>query len=297
MNFADRLDASGRNNGSFIVAGFDPVIETLPAFIIKEAGSREDPVYRALTGFHEIALEALSTSIAAVKPNFGFFIQYGLSGVKAFQSICAMAQGHGLPVIADAKVGDIGNTAKAYSSAFLGARGFNVDALTVNPYLGFDTLEPFLEECAGRDKGIFVLVKTSNPGSADLQNSRLDEGASLCEKIAEWASKRGALLRGDCGYSSLGAVVGATYPHEAKLLRSLMPDNLFLIPGMGAQGGSAQDAVQGFSARGAGAVINLSRVLLGAFSPATDSPQALAQEISERAGRYNAQIANALAQV
>lgn len=280
MKFADRLQNSIERSKSVICAGFDPQLESFPKFILDAASAKgqntEECVYHALTSFYSLALEAISNSIAAVKPNIAFFEQYGLGGIRAFSSVCALCKELGLPVIADAKRGDIGSTAKAYSAAYLGQSAafgktfsaFNVDAITVNPFLGFDTVAPFLEDAAAYDKGIFVLVKTSNPGSSDIQGIKSSASQkSISESVAHWISDKCRTLMGKCGYSGLGAVVGATYPDEARALRKIMPASFFLIPGFGAQGASAKDAKAGFSENGGGAVINVSRGIFALNNP------------------------------
>ena len=194
----------------------------------------------------------------------------------------------GLPVIADAKRGDIGSTAQAYSSAFLGKDApFAADALTVNPFLGFDTLEPFIQDCEKYGKGIFVLVKTSNPGSAALQGE-------TSHKVAEWLNQSGEKFIGACGYSSLGAVVGATHPEEARELRGAMPKNFFLIPGYGAQGGSAADAVAGFSKTKHGGIINVSRGLCGNIPADIQSYETLKATFESRIRKMNLEIGSCL---
>lgn len=306
MHFADKLQKSIEHRKSFIVAGLDPVLESFPAVILEQAAagtaSNEEMVFHALVDFYFLAIEALEPHVAAVKPNLGFFEQYGAGGLRAFSVILQKARECQLPVIVDAKVGDIGSTARSYSAAFIGRSSFagrtiatfDADALTVNPFLGFDTLEPFLSDCREYGKGIFVLLKTSNPGSADIQDARLPDGKTISERIAGWLAKHSADLRGSCGYSSLGAVVGATHPAEAQHLRNLLPDNIFLIPGMGAQGGTADDAVQGFSRRGGGAIVNLSRGLLSAFSSPDLGPIEIRQELEALAMKFNTQINSAL---
>ncbi|MFM1849148.1 MAG: hypothetical protein RL417_2622 [Pseudomonadota bacterium] len=311
MNFADRLVRSIDRAQSFIVAGFDPQLETFPDTILQGAEratkTDEEFVYAALTSFYSLALEALTPCVAAVKPNIAFFEQYGIGGIRAFGAVCSAARDHGLPVIADAKRGDIGSTAQAYSRAFLGKVSvggraiatWDVDSVTVNPFLGFDTVAPFIEDCLTHEKGLFLLVKTSNPGSGDIQGlhprgSDLDVSAT----IAQWLDKEGRKILGESGFSSLGAVVGAPYPAEAKRLRGLMPHSFFLIPGMGAQGGTAADAVAGFgtdnTGKPHGALINLSRGLLSSFSSRTLSREALTAELTAKATQTNQAIAAAL---
>jgi orotidine-5'-phosphate decarboxylase len=202
----------------------------------------------------------------------------------------------------DAKRGDIGSTAAAYSAAFLGhtairgkrASSFDCDALTVNPFLGFDTLEPFVKDCREHGKGIFILVRTSNPGAKDLQGLQAD-GSSVSDHVAHWIAKNEATLRGTCGWSGLGAVVGASYPDEARHLRERMPRSFFLIPGLGAQGADARDSVAGFGtldgAKG-GALVNVSRGLLEGSASSADELQGL---IQANAARFNRQLREALA--
>ncbi len=315
QSFADKLQASIERSNSFLVAGIDPRIEDFPKFLLDEVKSRftskEDFIYGALTSFYALALATLNTKIACVKPNIAFFEQYGLSGLKAFADIVKLAQELGLPVIADAKRGDIGSTAAAYSAAFLGRSElfgekfpvFDADALTVNPFLGFDTLEVFLKDCVAYGKGLFVLVKTSNPGSAALQgtfNSGSDSNQpNVSEKVAAWLAEKASTLAGTCGFSGIGAVVGATYPEEAKHLRNIMPTNILLIPGMGAQGGTAKDAVAGFAVnqytgKKGGAVINVSRGLFGGLPPSVVDKGSLCTELMKRAESFNTQIEQAL---
>ncbi|MCB9030322.1 MAG: orotidine-5'-phosphate decarboxylase [Deltaproteobacteria bacterium] len=307
--FADKLFNAIKETDSRIVAGLDPRLSLIPNCILNEASksaTNEDAVYKAIVKFHQLAFRAMHEEIAAVKPNIAFFEQYGFAGVKAFQDVCLIAKDFDFLVIADAKRGDIGSTAQAYSNAFLGEANYNgklqktfeVDALTVNPFLGFDTLEPFLESCLEYDKGIFVLVKTSNPGSADIQNIICqDTEKTISEKIAHWISDNGKQLTGACGYSGLAAVVGATYPEEASHLRSIMQNNYFLIPGFGAQGGKAKDAIAGFDSKGQGAIVNTSRGLLGSFSSLDIDQDQIIDEIEDKLAEFNSQINSALSAV
>lgn len=312
MNFADKLTLSITRSKSFIIAGFDPQLDTFPEVILNAAASRtatdEDFVYTALTSFYTLALTALAPHIAAVKPNIAFFEQYGIGGIRAFGAVCGEARNIGLPVVADAKRGDIGSTAQAYSRAFLGKVSvggrsiatWDVDSVTVNPFLGFDTVVPFIDDCLTYGKGIFVLVKTSNPGSGDIQGIRSSEGQSdISGAIARWVDAEGRRLLGDCGFSSLGAVVGAPYPGEAKRLRELMPRAFFLIPGMGAQGGTAVDAVAGFGTDALGnphgALVNLSRGLMSSFSSRSLQTEDIVRELCSKVENTNREIAQAAA--
>jgi len=302
---ADKFQQSIDSNGSHLVAGCDPVIEKLPSFIIEGAQTkaRTDSEFfeRALRDFCEVFVSAIAGRVAATKPNIAFFEQYGLAGLSAFSSLCESLHAHKVPVIIDAKRGDIGSTAAAYSAAFLGhskvlgrqASAFYCDALTVNPYLGFDTLEPFLKDCKEYGKGIFVLVQTSNPGAKDLQGLRVGS-ESVSDHVARWIAKTAEALRGSCGWSGLGAVVGASYPEDARRLRELMPESFFLIPGLGAQGASARDSVAGFGIRNdkrGGALINVSRGLLEGSANSADELRSL---IMKNAMSFNGQIRDAL---
>lgn len=280
------------------------MVEALPSFMLEAAerrsGSDEEFVERSLDMFCEVFLEAVQGRVAAIKPNIAFFECYGLAGLNVFKRLCALIRSKGVPLIIDAKRGDIGSTATAYSAAYLGSvavRGrrltaFECDALTINPFLGFDTLEPFLADCHRHEKGVFVLLRTSNPGAKDLQGL-VCNGTSVTEHIAQWLAQNAERLAGDCGWSGLGAVVGASYPEEARALRAMLPTNYFLIPGLGAQGGTAADAVAGFGTlngvRGGG-LVNVSRGLLaGEFA----SSEEFIAGVSRQVDRFNHQLQEA----
>lgn len=246
-----------------LVAGLDPSISSIPKFL--EVKARSDN-YSLLTSLYAEALPLLQPHISAIKPNIAFFEQFGIEGLRAFQWVCSFAKDLKLLVIADIKRGDIGSTADAYANAYLRSKNsleqsFSADAITINPFLGFDTLEPFIKACEETGKGLFVLVRTSNPGSKDLQDAKLEDGRTSSEAIADFLNKNSERLIGKCGYSALGAVIGATHPEEAKALRKRMPKTLFLIPGYGAQGGTASDAIASFNSDKLGGLINVSRGL------------------------------------
>jgi orotidine-5'-phosphate decarboxylase len=254
-------------------------------------------IERVLRRFCEVFVSSVEGRVAGIKPNIAFFEQYGLAGVTVFHDLCEIIRAKGIPLIIDAKRGDIGTTATAYSNAFLGKValrgrrfcGFEGDALTINPFLGFDTLEPFLKDCVEHGKGIFTLVQTSNPGAKDLQGLSC-EGRTVSERVADWINTHAATLEGSCGWSGLGAVVGASYPDEARALRARMPKSFFLIPGFGAQGASAKDSVAGFGImNGAvgGALVNVSRGLLEGVA---ESEEQLRHSISENADKFNSQL-------
>ena len=293
-NFADRLSSSIEQSGSLIVAGFDPTLEQIPSWA-SHSGARDDHVFEAIKLYGECALEAVNGLVAAVKPNIAFFESHGIAGLRAFKWFCAQARQLRLPVIADIKRGDIGNTAEAYARAYLSPDGdFSCDAVTVNPYLGLETMQPYLKLCADNGRGIFVLVRTSNPDAATLQDAKLASGESVTERVARWVCENSAQLVGKCGLSALGAVVGATAPAQARALRALMPNNFFLIPGMGAQGGSAEDAVAGLAQNGRAGVINISRGLFANLGTAAQSRAETVELIKTRCLEFNRQVNSAL---
>jgi len=275
-NYADRLIESVKRKANPCVVGLDPRIDQMPNFIKKRLTdeSSEDDICQAVVRFHRVILDAVAPIVPAVKPQIAFYEQYGLGGIQAFMDTIRMAKKRGLIVIVDAKRNDIASTAQAYANAFLGRTRlistehpiFDVDCITVSAFLGRDSLEPFVKTCVEYGKGIFVLVKTSNPGSVDLQDLRESEShrpiyTHLARMVAELAQE----AIGKSGYSSIGAVVGATFPHQAKELRSLMPRSIFLVPGYGSQGGTAEDAAHCFNPDGLGAVVNASRSITYAF--------------------------------
>lgn len=304
--FADRLQESIERNHSCLLAGFDPLIDSFPEIILNEASAKsngsEDLAYNSIVGFYELALENIDKQVAAVKPNLAFFEQYGLAGLRAFSSIISMCKERGLPVIADAKRADIASSAKAYSRAFLGEvsiagkklKTFDCDALTINPFLGPDSMQAFLEDCISLQKGIFVLVRTSNPDAQVLQAATVGKNETVSTTVARWVAVNGQKLLGNCALSGLGAVVGATQPEEAKELRSIMRDNFFLVPGVGAQGASFAQAANAFTSERRGAIINVSRALFSSFASKMISKAELALEIRNRVQTFNSELAASL---
>ena len=258
-----------------IVVGLDPMLSYVPEHICKAAfeqyGETLEGAAEAIWQFNKGIVDATHDLIPAVKPQIAMYEQFGIEGLKAYDKTVKYCQEKGLVVIGDAKRGDIGSTSAAYATAHLGkvkvgnsiCSAFNTDFLTVNPYLGTDGVKPFVDVCNAEDKGIFVLVKTSNPSSGEFQD-RLIDGKPLYEhvaaKVVEWgeASMDGA-------YSNVGAVVGATYPEMSAVLRKLMPKTYFLVPGYGAQGGTAKDLKNCFNEDGLGAVVNSSRGIIAAY--------------------------------
>ncbi len=266
--FADRLIEAIRKRGNPLCVGFDIYPERIPA-LFGPVG--ED--MKAVLRFGEAIIELAGPRAAAFKPQMAFFEMYGGSGVLCANILSEMAQTAGMLSILDAKRGDIGSTAEGYARAALGPRpGMDADAVTVNPYLGRDSLEPFFKIAEERHKGVAVLVRTSNPGAKDLQDQRV-AGQPFWTRVADMIAPEAERLRGESGWSGLMAVAGATYPEEAQTLRAILPSALFLVPGYGAQGASATDAVAGFvkTATGVreGGVVNASRSLL---YPATVGP-------------------------
>src|SRR5580700_498210 len=266
-SFADRLIQQVIAKDSRCVVGLDPRVEQMPAFLTGNGA------YAAITAFHELVIEAVADLVPAVKPQLAFFEQYGVAGMQAFENTVRAAKQRGLLVIADGKRNDISSTAEAYANAYLGAAGadcdagFDCDALTATPYLGRDSLLPFVEACEKHGKGLFVVLKTSNPGSKDFEDQPLEStGRPLYEKIGGVLNELGDELVGESGYSSVGAVIGATFPDEGRRLRSLMPKAMILVPGYGAQGGSAEAAAECFNEDGLGAIVSSSRGITYGFS-------------------------------
>jgi orotidine-5'-phosphate decarboxylase len=269
-NYADRLIAAIREKGNPCVVGLDPRLDSMPDFVVAShsAEPRAEAVRSAITTFNRIIIEAVSPHVPAVKLQAAFYEQYGLPGLHALEESIGIAKEHGLVVIVDAKRNDISSTAEAYANAYLGRSAvfgsrqpvFDVDCITVSPFLGGDSLKPFIDACSEYGKGIFILVKTSNPGSVDLQNQLLSRtGEPLYKELARLVDGYGEGVVGESGYSSVGAVVGATFPEEAKELRKIMPRTIFLVPGFGAQGGTGRSAAACFNADGLGAVVSASR--------------------------------------
>jgi orotidine-5'-phosphate decarboxylase len=276
MHFSDRLDSAIKAKGNPICVGLDPRFDQLPKHItagaIKKHGKTAGAVAAAFLAFNRALIDAVADIVPICKPQVAFYEEFGWEGMRAYTETIRYAQKKGLLVISDAKRGDIGTTALAYARAHLGGEsigrksvGFDADALTVNPYMGRDTLEPFLEQGESGGRGIFVLVKTSNPGSGDLQDLTTNGGKPIREVVAEMVDALGKKYLGKRGLSDVGAVVGATYPQEARRLRELMPETIFLIPGYGAQGGTAADAAAGFRSDKRGAIVNNSRGIIFAF--------------------------------
>ena len=270
---ADILTAKVKEKGTPLCVGFDPHLHLLPDSLLMKHMFRRDNPFKAYAAAVEeyllTILDRITPHVAVIKPQFAFFEQLGVEGIRVLSKLCREARYRGLLVIGDAKRGDIGSTASAYASAYLPEHlqqdpptAIPLDAVTLNPYLGFDSIEPFLVNRSST--GVFILVKTSNPSGADLQDLKTETG-TLAEVVSTKVNKWGESFVGESGFSSVGAVVGATYPEEAGRLRNLMPKTLFLIPGFGAQGAGPDDAVVPLNKDGSGGVINSSRGILFAF--------------------------------
>ncbi len=263
------------------VAGLDPKLSYVPAYIRESFLSEfEDPLEgaaAALLEFNKGLIDALADIVPAVKPQAAYYEMYGWQGMKTLAETIAYAKSKGMFVITDGKRNDIGATMEAYAAAHLGcvdvdgakAEPFGADALTVNGYLGTDGISPLLELCKTSDKGIFVLAKTSNKSSGELQD-RLIDGRPVYEIMGEMCENWGRDTIGQYGYSAVGAVVGATYPEQLAALREKLPHTFFLVPGYGAQGGGAKDVSYAFDANGLGAVVNSSRGIMCAYQKSAD---------------------------
>ena len=258
-----------------IVVGLDPMMNYIPEYIQKKAfaefGETLEGAAEAVWQYNKGIVDAVYELVPAVKPQIAMYEQFGIEGLKAFEKTVSYCQEKGLVVIGDIKRGDIGSTSEAYAVGHLGKvqvgshsfSGFHEDFVTVNPYLGSDGVKPFMKICKEEKKGLFILVKTSNPSSGEFQD-RLVDGRPLYELVGEQVAAWGEELMGDT-YSYVGAVVGATYPEMGKTLRKIMPKSFILVPGYGAQGGKGADLVHFFNDDGLGAIVNSSRGIIAAY--------------------------------
>ncbi len=290
--FIDRLIEKVRQKNSHVCVGLDPHLNLIPPFLFRESrsitDSEESALAMAVTLFNQIIIDHIADIAVAVKPQMAFYELLGFQGMIALRDTISYAREKGLIVILDGKRNDIGSTAAAYAATYLTADYYNpycrdnngdnsdrqedrkedesnfnlADALTVNPYLGFDGIEPFLQR---KDKGAFSLLRTSNNSAGEFQDLELKDGSKLYQYVGKTIENWGKNLRGDSGYSNLGAVVGATYPEELKYLRASIPHTYFLIPGFGVQGGTVEDIVHGFDKNNLGALINSARGIIFAY--------------------------------
>ena len=269
--FGDRLANAVQKKKNPVCVGLDPRLEQLPNGIRVERVTSFENQASAFEKFCCEVIDATHDLVPVVKPQSAFFEALGPFGVLALGRVCKYASSKGLIVIMDAKRNDIGSTATAYAKAYLGTDGqsaWGTDALTVSPYLGSDTLQPFVEQCKAVGAGIFVLVKTSNHGSGFLQDLCIDS-RTISDRVADYVQSQSLMTASTpSGYGCVGAVVGATYPHQLQAMRQRMPNAWILIPGYGAQGGSASDVVHGMDSQGLGAIINSSRGIIFAYENA-----------------------------
>jgi orotidine-5'-phosphate decarboxylase len=266
--FADRLADAVDAKRSQLLVGLDPRPELLPVELRGETYLSRGAAADACARFCRGLIDAVAPYVVGVKLQLAFFEALGSDGLRAYEEVRDYARAASLLVVADAKRGDIGSTARAYADAYLepGQGGqLPVDALTVNPYLGSDSIEPFLAACRRSGAGLFCLVKTSNAGSADIQDLALSDGRRVWEQVADLVNEWGAGLVGERGLSSVGAVVGATYPRAVAEARRLMPQAVLLLPGIGAQGATPADVARAFTSGPASALVPVSRAVIYAF--------------------------------
>ncbi len=271
----EKLIKGIQRTGAPIVVGLDPMLSYIPEHITRKAfseyGETLEGAGEAIWQYNKGIVDAVCDLVPAVKPQIAMYEQFGIEGLKVFARTVAYCKEKGLVVIGDVKRGDIGSTSEAYAVGHLGKvqvgsdfyYGFDEDFATVNPYLGSDGIKPFIKVCKEEKKGLFILVKTSNPSSGEFQD-RLIDGRPLYELVGEQVAKWGEELMGDT-YSYIGAVVGATYPEMGKVLREIMPKSFILVPGYGAQGGKGVDLVHFFNKDGLGAIVNSSRGIIAAY--------------------------------
>ncbi|MBQ6568653.1 MAG: orotidine-5'-phosphate decarboxylase [Clostridia bacterium] len=307
MSF-DRLIKAIDKTGNPTVAGLDPKLDYIPDTIKEKAfaqyGRGFDGAAAAILEFNKGLIDALCDIVPAVKPQCAYYEMYGWQGVKALSETIDYAKQSGMFVITDGKRNDIGSTMESYACAHIGTTdicgeklaAFGADALTVNGYLGSDGINPLLNICRENDKGIFVLVKTSNPSSGELQDRILSSGISIYQQMGIFAESWGEDTRSLYGYSAVGAVVGATYPRQLEQMRKECPHTMFLVPGYGAQGGGAKDIIGAFDADGRGAIINSSRAIMCAYKKDGCSPEEYAEAARREAIRMRDEIAAAISE-
>lgn len=274
MNIVDKLIERTIKTKNPTVVGLDPDIRKIPTCYKSDTICEDNPlavVADVIYKFNRDVIDTIAELVPAVKPQIAFYEKYESYGIAAFEKTVAYAKSKGLIVIEDGKRNDIGNTAQAYAEGHLGrvelidgsyCSAFDVDFLTVTPFLGSESLQPFVDVCRKNNRGIFILVKTSNTSSGEIQDVITSEGITISQSVAKYVDGQAETFVGEYGYSSIGAVIGATYPEEAIDLRKSMPKSYFLVPGYGAQGGAASDIISCFNSDGLGAIVNSSRAIL-----------------------------------
>lgn len=300
----DMLMKKISEKGNPSVAGLDPNLKFVPEFIrekyYKQYGKTLQACAAAVLEFNKSLIDALCDVVPAVKPQSAYYEMYGHAGVAALEETIRYAQEKGMYVMVDIKRNDIGTTAAAYATAYLGqteidgelVSAFGADAVTVNGYLGTDGIEPFLKECR-KGKMIFSLVKTSNPSSGELQDLKIGD-KTVYETMAAMVEQWGSTAMGEGRYSQVGAVVGATYPEQQQILRQLMPKTFFLVPGYGAQGATAKDIAHAFDDQGMGAIVNSSRGIMCAYQKGNWTPEQYAEAARQEAIRMRDEIVAAI---
>lgn len=274
-NMIDQLIRKIKETGNPTVVGLDPALVMIPRYLKEEKfaefGKTPRAVAEMFVEFNRLIIDATADLIPAVKPQIAMYERYGLEGLEAYIRTVEYARSKGLVIIGDIKRGDIASTAEAYAAHIGGIQieenyfdPWKEDFITINPYFGIDGIEPFLEPLRKREKGVFVLVRTSNPSSGELQDRLLD-GLPLYDQVADLVSQWGEDTIGEFGYSNVGAVVGATHPSQGVELRKRMPHTFFLVPGYGAQGGKGADLKGYFDDNGLGIIVNSSRGIIAAY--------------------------------
>jgi orotidine-5'-phosphate decarboxylase len=277
--FADRLAEAVERKRSQLIVGLDPRVDLLPVELRGESVLGRAEAANAIARFSCGIVDAVSPYVVGVKPQVAFFETLGADGIAALERVCGYARDAGLLVIADGKRGDIGSTARAYASAYLEPSEHEqplADALTVNTYLGEDSIEPFLQACRLHGAGIFCLVRTSNSGAGDVQELTLSDGRRVWHQVAELVDEWGSGLIGERGLSSVGAVVGATVPRAVAEARKLLPRSVLLLPGVGAQGAGPADVARAFTSGPASALVTASRSVIYAYRTASQDWRAAA---------------------
>jgi orotidine-5'-phosphate decarboxylase len=284
-NFADRLAQAVERKRSQLVVGLDPRLDVLPMELRGESVLGRAAAASAVARFCRGIVDAVGPYVVAVKPQSAFFEALGSDGVRALEEVCEYARSTGLLVLVDAKRGDIGSTARAYATAYVEPRDGApplADAITASPYLGHDSVEPFLAACRRHGAGVFFLVRTSNAGATDVQDLTLSDGRPLWQYLAALVHEWGQPLVGQAGLSSVGAVVGATYPRAVSEARRLMPQTPILLPGVGAQGATPADVARAFTSGPASALVTASRSVMFAFRDSDEDWRAAAAAEAER---------------
>jgi len=273
----DKLISKIKELEAPIVVGLDPRLGQIPGHhtgpLFEEKGKTPEAAAMAIFLFNKAIIDSVWDIVPAVKPQIAMYEQFGPAGLACYFQTVAYAKSRGLIVIGDIKRGDIASTAEAYSDGHLGQTDIagestaisQTDFITVNPYMGYDSIEPYLSDCEKYDRGLFILVKTSNPSSADIQDLQTADGRPLYVHVGQLVDKWGRGLIGESGFSSIGAVVGATHPNQGKQLRDMLPNTFFLVPGYGAQGGKAADLSGMLNKDGLGIIVNNSRGITGAY--------------------------------